>query len=135
MGGRRGGEGGPGAMGGGRGGWGRGSRPMFRLTELIHIEQSAGGLQLSDSLGGVLGEILLGQKKGSEEAAGVPRLSGSWHGDQLETMQTNDRGGQVTQTYHLAGDGRTLEVKTRMQRPGDVAAREFVRVYRKEGTS
>jgi len=109
---------------------------MFRLPELIHIEQSADGLQLSDSLGGVLGEILVGKKKGSEEeAAGVQRLSGSWHGDQLETMQTNDRGGQVTQTYHLAGDGRTLEVKTRMQRPGGGAAREFVRVYRKEGTS
>ena len=34
--------------------------------------------------------------------------------------------------YHLADDGRTLEVWMRMER-GDMPAREFVRVYRREG--
>ncbi|HET9327423.1 MAG TPA: hypothetical protein VFQ05_11665 [Candidatus Eisenbacteria bacterium] len=34
--------------------------------------------------------------------------------------------------YHLADDGRTNEVRMRMER-GDMPAREFVRVYRREG--
>ena len=83
-----------------------------------------------DSLGASIGEIVTG--KISQPSGDFRRLQGKWQGDLLEVTQSNPRGGQMTQTYHLADDGNTLEVRVRMER-GDMPAREFVRVYRREG--
>jgi len=117
-------------MGGER--WNAARRPgsRFRLPDVVRIEQSAERVQLEDSLGVTIGEIVTGKAlAGSED---VRRLEGKWHGDRLEVKQSNPRGGQMTQTYHLADDGRTLEVTMKMER-GNMPTREFVRVYRREG--
>ena len=112
--------------------WNAARRPgsRFRLPEVMRIEQSDSQVQLEDSLGVTIGEIVTG--KSSEASGDERRLEGKWHGDRLEVKQENPRGGQMTQTYHLADDGRTLEVTMHMER-GNMPAREFVRVYRREG--
>lgn len=110
-----------------RGRWSRG--PRFRLPDVVRIEQSEESLKFADSLGAPVGEIHTGKKKTPGD---LLELSGKWHGDQLEVVQSNPRGGQMTQTYHLTDNGRTLEVKMHMER-GDMPAREFVRVYRRQG--
>jgi len=102
----------------------------LRLPDVVRIEQDADRVELLDSLGASIGEIVTG--KASQPSGDFRRLQGKWQGDRLEVVQTNPRGGQMTQTYHLADDGRTLEVRMRMVR-GDLPAREFVRVYRREG--
>jgi hypothetical protein len=133
--------GGEGRFGGeGRGHWGgpgsamsgEGRRgPRMRLPDLVRIEQSAAGLRVSDSLGAVVSEIRTA--KGKDEGADIARLKGAWHGERLEVVQDSPRGGQMTQVWELADRGRMLSVKTTMQRPGGMPAREFVRVYRREG--
>jgi hypothetical protein len=105
----------------------------MRLPELVRIEQSADRLRVRDSAGVVVGEILVGKGKQQEAATDVARLNGAWRGGRLEVVDTSPRGGQMTQVWELADAGRTLSVKTTMQRPGGMPAREFVRVYRKEG--
>ncbi|TMQ72870.1 MAG: hypothetical protein E6K80_01525 [Candidatus Eisenbacteria bacterium] len=134
-------EGGMGGMRGGmrgmRGGAGGGREPgderrsqRLRLPDFLRIEQSGDELALSDSAGTVVGEIRTAKAKGEEETVGVPRFRGSWHGDRLQVVQTSAHG-EMTQTYHLSDDGRTLEVKMHMQGPGGTS-RDFVRVYRRE---
>lgn len=107
----------------------RGAR--LRLPDVVRIDQSAEGLTFVDSLGAPVVEIRTGRKPA--QSVDLPALEGTWRGDRLEVVQNNPRGGQVTQTYHLAEDGRTLEIRMHMQCPGDATVREFVRVYRRQG--
>jgi hypothetical protein len=123
--------GGGGARGTGQGFDGERRRARLRLPDVMRLSQSAWGLQVSDSLGAPLGEIRTAKGKQTGNAD-IVRMDGSWHGDRLEVVQAGGRG-QMTQTYRLADDGRTLEVKTSMQFQGGMPAREFVRVYHKEG--
>jgi hypothetical protein len=104
----------------------------MRIPDLVTIEQSPAGLRLTDSLGAVVGEIRTGKTKDAG-ATDVARMDGAWHGERLEVTQSSPRGGQMTQVWELGAGGTTLSVKTTMQRPGGMPAREFVRVYRREG--
>ena len=139
FGGRRGGDG---AGGAGRGGEGpdgagfAGGRPG-RLPDLMHITQTRTLVSFEDTTGHVIREITTVSAEADTFAhvPGVLRLTGVWKGDHLVVQRSGGRGGSMTETITLEGDGHTLKIDTKLESGGSTPSREFKRVYQRVPSS
>lgn len=131
--------GGPGGSGGGRGGdpvgGARGSgggpsgRPRgapTRMADRISIIQDASTVTISDEQGNE--RVILTSGVGSVEGAAL----GEWKKGKLE-VRTETARGQLSETFALIDEGRSLVVKGSMQGSGG-RSMKFKRVYSREET-
>jgi hypothetical protein len=104
-----------------------------RLPSYLRIEQSSDVVRLIDSTGTTLAEISTAATKGgSSSAKDGAWAAGKWKGDRLEVERDTPRGKSI-QSFSLADDGHTLEV--RMKRAGGpMGPAEFKRVYQRMGS-
>jgi hypothetical protein len=136
-----------GRSGGGRGGWGgragTGDAPdregaLARrgrgapLPDRIRIEQKAYSVRLEDSLGVVLRSIETAEGAGAADASPEStQVEGRWNGSRLEVRREGPRGGSMVQSYSIEDHGRSLVIRTKVERGGGGRTMEFKRVYRK----
>jgi hypothetical protein len=100
-------------------GRGPGFRGRGRLPAFLTVTQSTGRVQLADSTGAVVQEIVIGSKLSrpnsgegrSENGPRVRQASGQWRNGILEVERTTPRG-TMTQTFALEDGGRTLVIRS-----------------------
>ena len=124
---------GDGEAGGGPGGapaGGERPRPVL-LPDLFHITQTDNDVSIEESTGVVMQEIATVSADHDTllHAPSAQVVYGKWKGSKLEIQRQGPRGGQVTQTFELAGRGETLVIEIKMAANGPMPAMSVKRVY------
>ena len=132
----RGGRGGFGSRPGDGGALGEGMR-RTRLPDVLHIEQTAHSLRLADTTGTVLQVIAFGAEleASSAQAAESKEPVAAWIGTRLQVQRSRSSGVEVTDSYWLEDDGRTLKVRTVIESRGSTPSGIHTRVYTRAGGS
>jgi hypothetical protein len=110
--------GGPGGQAGPGGpeGQGQGAGPRRgRLPNLVHIVQKASYVSIEDSTDTELVRILTAGTKADASEGEVRVVEGHWKDGRLEATDEPRPDVRVTQVYALKDNGRTLEVKTKIE--------------------
>lgn len=131
--------GGPGAggsmgPGGGSPGGARGDgarRMRSGMPPYVKIAQTAVVVTVADSAGTAVQEIVYADPAPAPASKGVRRLGGEWNGRSLVALGETPMGGELTETWTLKEQGRTLEIRTKVLPGDDRPALEFTRVYQR----